>query len=368
MQKTRVAIVGLGLPGLYHAHGVIQSGEGILEAVCELNDERRKEFASRFANTFGLELPQVRAVRDVDQVLADPRIDAVIVALPNALHYPVSLKALQHDKHVLCEKPPTINAEQMRHLQREAEERGLIYFFGRQMRFSSNTLVARRIVAERRLGEIYFAESKWIRTRGTPAGMGGWFLDRSRSGGGALIDLGVHVIDTAWFLMGVPRPESVFAQTYQKFPQLVKAPLFDVEDSAYGMIKFETGGTLQFQVAWAANLLPEVPASKWAGREIFQTTLYGPKGSIRITDINQNAPGQAPKPIEMVEIIGDDLIPVEVPLEPEKENRFTTQMRYFLRAVQGVEPPVNSAVQATELMEMVDAIYAAGHTAFKQIR
>jgi uncharacterized protein (DUF1697 family) len=76
MQKTRVAIVGLGLPGLYHARGVIQSGEGILEAVCELNDERRKEFASRFAKTFGLELPQVRAVRDVDQVVADPRIDA----------------------------------------------------------------------------------------------------------------------------------------------------------------------------------------------------------------------------------------------------------------------------------------------------
>ena len=156
MQKTRVAIVGLGLPGLYHAHGVIQSGEGILEAVCELNDERRKEFASRYAKTFGLELPQVRAVRDVDQVVADPKIDAVVVALPNALHYPISLKALQHDKHVLCEKPPTINAEQMRHVQREADERGLIYFFGRQMRFSSNTLAARRIVAEKAPGRNIF--------------------------------------------------------------------------------------------------------------------------------------------------------------------------------------------------------------------
>jgi hypothetical protein len=62
------------------------------------------------------------------------------------------------------------------------------------------------------------------------------------------------------------------------------------------------------------------------------------------------------------------LVPEEVPLEPEKEHRFTTQMRYFLRAVQGIEPPVNSAVQATELMEMLDAIYAAGHSAFKQIR
>jgi predicted dehydrogenase len=247
MQKIRVAVIGLGLPGIYHAHGVTESGDGILEAICELNDDRRAKFPGKFASIFKRELePTVRYFSDVDRLLEDRNIHAVVVALPNALHYPVSLKALKHGKHVLCEKPPTLNAGQMQHLQHEAEERGLIYFFGRQMRFSNNTLAARRVIAERRLGEIYFAESKWIRTRGTPVGIGGWFLDRSKSGGGALI--GVHAIDTAWFLMGVPRPESVFAQTYQKFPQLVNAPLFDVEDSAYGMIKFETGATLQFQV------------------------------------------------------------------------------------------------------------------------
>jgi predicted dehydrogenase len=358
MQTVRVAVIGLGLPGIYHAHGVIKSGAGVLEAICELNDERRIEFPKTFAKIFKeeLEVP-VRYFSDVDRLLEDPDIDAVVVALPNALHYPVSLKALQHGKHVLCEKPPTLNAGQMEHLRREAEERGLIYFFGRQMRFSSNTMAARRVIAERRLGEIYFAESKWIRTRGTPSGIGNWFLDRSKSGGGALIDIGVHVIDTAWFLMGVPRPESVFAQTYQKFPQLVKAPLFDVEDSAYGMIRFETGATLQFQVSWAANLFPEVPESKWAGRELFQTTLYGPKGSIRITDVDQNVPGHGLKPIEFVEIVDDQLVTVDLSVEQDSESRMAIQMRYFLRAIEGVEPPINSAIQATQLMEMLDAIY-----------
>src|SRR5258708_16400728 len=94
----------------------------------------------------------------------------------------------------------------------------------------------------------------WVRCRGAPGGIDGWFTDRSRSGGGALIDLGIHAIDAAWYLMGTPKPRSVSAQTYQKFPQLVKVPIFDVEDSAYAMIRFENGCSLLFVLSCAAIL------------------------------------------------------------------------------------------------------------------
>lgn len=93
------------------------------------------------------------------------------------------------------------------------------------MRFSGSVQAARRAVAERRLGEIYFAKTMWVRARGTPGGIDGWFTDRTRAGGGVVIDLGVHAIDAAWYLMGTPKPRTVSAQTYQKFPQLVKAPI-----------------------------------------------------------------------------------------------------------------------------------------------
>src|ERR1700752_2025702 len=217
-------------------------------------------------------------------MLADQSLQAVVISLPNSLHFPATLKALQAGKHVLCEKPPTLNAEQMRQLRNEADSRGLIYFFGRQMRFSGSVQTARRAVAERRLGEIYFAKTMWVRARGTPGGVDGWFTDRSRAGGGALIDLGVHAIDAAWYLMGNPKPRTVSAQTYQKFPQLVRTPVFDVEDNAYGMIRFENGATLLFKVCWAANLMEDIPVSAKYGRAFLSTSVYGPRGSLKVTD------------------------------------------------------------------------------------
>jgi predicted dehydrogenase len=113
----------------------------------------------------------------------------------------------------------------------------------------------------------------------------GWFTERSKAGGGVVIDLGIHAIDAAWYLMGTPQPRAVSAQTYQKFPQLVKNKTFDVEDNAYGMIRFENGSTLLFKTSWAANLTSDIPLSPQRGRSLFTTTTYGPKGSLKVTDV-----------------------------------------------------------------------------------
>ena len=157
MEKVNVGLVGLGWPGQRHAEGVLGSDLGQLYAACDLNAARREAFAAKYS-------PK-RLFADYDELLADPALQAVVISLPNSLHFPTTLKALQAGKHVLCEKPPTLNAEQMRQLRNEADSRGLIYFFGRQMRFSGSVQAARRAVAERRLGEIYFAKTMWVRSR-----------------------------------------------------------------------------------------------------------------------------------------------------------------------------------------------------------
>src|ERR1700724_400949 len=249
--SIRVGIAGLGWPGERHAEAINGSSLGIVFAACDLNPERLKAFAATFE-------PK-RTFTSFDEMLMDRDVDAIVICLPNSLHYPCSLKALEAGKHVLCEKPPTMNAEQMRTLHEEARDRGLVYYFGRQMRFSPAMQAAKKVIAERRLGEIYFAETMWMRSRGTPVGLDGWFTDRSKSGGGAMIDLGVHAVDAAWYLMGTPKPRAVSAQTYQKFPQLVESKVFDVEDNAYGMIRFANSATLLFKVCWAANLTDEIP-------------------------------------------------------------------------------------------------------------
>ena len=112
MDKQNVGIVGLGWPGQRHAEGVQGCGLGHLYAACDLNEDRRQRFAAKYSpeKVFG----------NYDEMLSDSGLEAVVVSLPNSLHYPATLKALEAGKHVLCEKPPTLNAEQMRHLHAEA--------------------------------------------------------------------------------------------------------------------------------------------------------------------------------------------------------------------------------------------------------
>src|ERR1700757_4782261 len=127
MEQVNVGLVGLGWPGQRHAEGVQGSDLGQLYAACDLNAARREAFAAKYA-------PK-RLFADYDEMLADQSLQAVVISLPNSLHFPTTLKALHAGKHVLCEKPPTLNAEQMRQLRNEADSRGLIYFFGRDTRF-----------------------------------------------------------------------------------------------------------------------------------------------------------------------------------------------------------------------------------------
>jgi predicted dehydrogenase len=352
--SIRVGIAGLGWPGERHAEAINGSCLGNVFAACDLNIERLKAFAATFGpkHTF----------TSFDEMLTARDLEAIVICLPNSLHYPCSLKALQAGKHVLCEKPPTMDAGQMRTLHDEAQRRGLLYYFGRQMRFSPAMQTAKKLIAERRLGEIYFAETMWIRSRGTPTGLDGWFTERSKAGGGVVIDLGIHAIDAAWYLMGTPQPRAISAQTYQKFPQLVQNKTFDVEDNAYGMIRFANGSTLLFKTSWAANLTNDIPISPARGRSLFVTTTYGPKGTLKVTDVFNIDRETCPSALALFEDQEGNLAERNIEIEdlrgdPLRAYEFAEQDRNFLLAIRGEEPAVNSSSQAIQLMQMLDAIY-----------
>lgn len=339
--KINVGIVGLGWPGQRHAEAVLASSTGELFACADTNEERRAAFVEQFA-------PK-KSFASFEEMLADPALDAVVTCLPNYLHFPSCLQALGAEKHVFCEKPPTVNVSEMRVLQEEAAKRRLVYFFGRQSRFSGPVLAAKQLIAEGRLGDVYFGKAIYIRSRGIPAGVGGWFTEKARAGGGALIDLGVHALDSVWYMMGAPRPLAVSAQVFQNFAHTVNVPVFDVDDSAYGMIRFDNGALVHFEVSWAANLTDDIPVSSWTGRELVNSVLYGKKATIRLN------------PFALFEEQGGGVVKTE--LEPEAiANPFALQMQNFLDAIAGTAEPVNNAQQAVYLMEMLDAIYTSSAT------
>ncbi len=204
--------------------------------------------------------------------------------------------------------------------------------------------LARELISREELGTIYFAEAVCVRSRGIPTGVGGWFTDKQRSGGGTLIDIGIHALDSAWYLMGTPRPVSVTASAFQNFKHLVQTPTFDVEDAAFAFIRFENKAVVQLKTSWAGNLTDEIPQGDAFGRELNNTTIYGTKTTIRL------------RPLTLFQDQSGKL--VDTPLQPKDEDdSFVLQMDNFLAAIQGKAEPLNSAQQAVYLMEMLDAIY-----------
>lgn len=334
--KLRVGIIGAGWPGQQHARVLAAIEEAELYACAEAEPARLAEFQATYSPRKGY--------ADYKRLLGDPAVDAVVICLPNFLHFPATLAALEAGKHVLCEKPPTLNGPEMVVLREEAAKRSLVYFFSRQFRFSPAMRRARELIAAERLGRIYFAEATWVRSRGIPLGIGGWFTEKARSGGGALIDIGIHALDAAWFLMGTPRPISVSASVFQNFGHFVRPAVMDVEDGAFAFIRFENEAVVQLKTSWAGNLTDDIPQGDYFGRELNNCTIYGSKATVRL------------RPLTLFEDQDGKL--VDEPLTPADDaDSFELQMRNFLGAIAGNSAPMNNAEQAVYLMEMLDAIY-----------
>lgn len=271
----KVGIVGTGICRM-HASGFKKCEDVEIKTVCDVNTERAEEFAKDY------DIKNICS--DYHELFADPEIEAVTVGVPNALHAPIVIDAFEAGKHVMCEKPISICAEDARKMVEAGKKSGKIFMMGFNNRFRGDTQLLKKCIENGDLGEIYYAKTGWLRRKGIP-GMGGWFTTKALSGGGPLIDLGVHVLDLALWLMGNPKPVYVMGSSYAKFgPEIAKqnGGTYDVEDLATGMVKLENGATVFVEASWASHV----------ERERIYTQLVGTKGGAEVdplriyTDIN----------------------------------------------------------------------------------
>jgi predicted dehydrogenase len=276
-------------------------------------------------------------------MLKEAGIDAVSVCLPNFLHAPVSLDALRAGLHVICEKPPGMNAREARRMAAAAKAGGLTLQYALSQRFGGAARLAKDYIDKGELGEIYYGRAVYHRRRGIPLGTQSWFVNKKLSGGGALIDIGVHALDCAWWLMGTPRPVSVSGNTYQKFGHVVpKGAKFDVDDSGFGLIKFDNGAILVLECSWALNLpgnnAIQVAGTK-GGAELNPMKIYMERDGIQL-DVSPEVPGA---------------------------DAFAGQTGHFIECIQKKKTPLMSGEQGVQLMQMLDAIYKSASSG-KEVR
>ncbi|MBQ2774735.1 MAG: Gfo/Idh/MocA family oxidoreductase [Clostridia bacterium] len=263
MEKLKIGIIGIGgIAKGSHIPAYIMQKNAEIVAVCDIIEERARRAKEKcFKNA--------KVYTDYKELLKDPDIQAVDICTPNYLHSIIAVDAMEAGKHVLCEKPDAVNPQEAAKMKEASERTGKKLMVIRNNRFIVSSQEAKKIAEDGGFGEIYAARCGWIRRRGIP-GKGGWFTTKELSGGGPLIDLGVHMIDLAVWLMGNPRPVAVSGGTFCKFADSdssdsknsafgdkVENGTFDVEDLAMGFIRFENGACLQIEFSWASNIKRE---------------------------------------------------------------------------------------------------------------
>ncbi|TLS50269.1 Gfo/Idh/MocA family oxidoreductase [Paenibacillus antri] len=341
---VKIGVIGAGNIGNEHIKQFSAMKDqcevvAVTDAYLPLAEQRAKEYG-------------IPNVYDNAEALLESDVDAVVVGVPNKFHAPVATLALEKGKHVLLEKPMGIDLDSAKAIVRKQRETGKIVMIAHQMRWEWLATKVKEQVDRGELGSVYTAKAGWYRRKGIP-GWGTWFTRMSESGGGPLIDIGVHMLDLSLHLMGSPKPVAVSGATYAEFGPRKKGigtwgkpnweGYYDVEDLATAFIRMEDGRTLTLEVSWAVHMdTNSTPFVHLMGTD-GGAALYGNRGKFLTERFDA---------------------PMEVELSrPEQDEGARKRMSdHFLACVRDGKEPITSVMTGYTNNLILDAIYRSSRS------
>lgn len=351
MSTVKIAMIGAGNIAHAHLDAYRKIPDAQIVAVCDPDPGR----AQRVAAEYGI----AHYFTDLDDMLqAGLALDAADVCVWNCCHASCTIKALNAGLHVLCEKPMAYTASEAEEMKAAAERNGKLLMIGFVLRFSDDARIAMDFIEKGYLGDIYYSKAQYVRRHGNP---GGWFCDKSRSGGGPVIDLGVHVIDLTRYLMGNPRPVSVYAVAAQHLgrrdhlktgvgyspDQAGQQDICDVEDFASALIRYDNGAATFLETAYDIN-----------GEDIAKRQLFGTKGGM---DLSSG--------VKLFTEYNDYLADIDIKTENLKDGKdmFQAEMGHFVDCIANGTPCRATAEDGITVMKILDAIYESARTGHEVI-
>lgn len=337
--KLKVGVIGVGM-GRGHAEQYLAHPRVASVVLSDVNAERLAQA--------GAELKITRLYQSPDEMLAKEKLDLVSIAVPNKFHKPLTLAALKAGCHILCEKPMAMNGKEAREMRDAARRAGKRLMINFSFRFTEQSWALKQEIESGTLGDVYFGRTIWHRRRGLP-GFGGWFGQKALSGGGPLIDLGVHRLDLALWLMGYPQPVWVMGAVYDPIGSAKatrEGKAFDVEDMAVGMIRFANGAALVVEASWAANIKE---------RELMETRLLGTRAGMIQRNVAEGYGFEA-------EIYVDhDGRQFDMALHPPLPG-VKCAYHHIVDCILDDTPHTATAEEGIIVMDLLDAIYASAKT------
>ena len=340
----KFGIVGAGNIAQSGYDGLTASGKAEVVAVADTNQERLAAFAS---------LNKVRRTfPKAEDLLGDKGLDGVYIAVPNAFHAPYAIAALESGRHVILDKPFTLNHAEAVKVIDAAKRAGKLFMLGMNQRFEEGAQRVRALAERGYFGEIYRMRAFWRRRSGIPR-LGTWFGNRKLAGGGCFLDIGVHMLDLALWAAGDFEAASVTGSVYTKFGNRglgaggwgmsdAEGLSFDVDDCALAFIRMQSGATVQVEISWAA---------------------YQKEGDSHNVELFGTEAGALLYPGEIYRYDKDlnaqvNVSESQLPLLYPHKNRFVN----FVRAILGEEKPCVTHDEALKVQRIIDAVYESAAT------
>jgi len=325
----KIALAGAGYIIDIHAKAALAHQDIRLVAVVDQFPAQAAALAQKF------DIPN--QYETVEQLLETGNVDALVIGTPNYLHAPQAMAALRAGVRVLVEKPMAMNAREASKMLEASMQSGAVLMVAHCWRFDKEVLWLRK--QAKRLGKI-------IRTKGYGVhvhwGPSGWFTEKRFAGGGAVADMGIHALDTARFLLGDPRPVSVYARIGNHYKDL------DVDDTGVIVVGWDNGATSLIESGWWQ---PHVDGPEAA------TQLYGVNGFGQLFPTRMEVATKRAGAIQVIEPGFE---------HPRKEHApqgmYNAQMAYFLECIDMMKTPIPGALEGLTNMAVVDAAYRSART------
>jgi myo-inositol 2-dehydrogenase/D-chiro-inositol 1-dehydrogenase len=325
-----VGIIGAGQIARFHAEEVI-AADGCLVAIADPDEGRGRRLATRMGAAY---------LATAEALLDDPRVQAIIIATPNATHYRLALAAIQNGKDVLCEKPLTTDAEDSARLVQAVRDRpGVIFQVGYMKRFNPGFELLREVLPQ--VGDLLHAEVRVLAER-RPEPIATWYRQPQQSGGGILTHSGSHLIDVMRFLFGEPARVDARVRYAPETPSL--------DQASQTLIDLESG--LAVHLSAVSTPVPLLGHTGEGWEECVEA--IGSKGRVRLSSPKWQ--GTAPCLITL-QLSGERQARI---LRAEDGSQWEAEMRAFLEAVATRRPASPDVVDGCRVDEILAAIYASG--------
>jgi predicted dehydrogenase len=322
MEKVKLGVVGLGwVAQVIHLPILTKLADAEVVSVCD----RDRSKARLVAEKFGVK----RVYYDVQQMLENEDIGAVIIATSTDAHKDTAIACLKAGKDVLVEKPIARTYNEAVAVAEAARESKRKLMVGMNHRFRPDTMILKSFIEADELGKVFYTRAGWLKKRTTDSA---WATQKEKSGGGVFLDLGIVILDMALWMMGYPDVKRVSALEF-------KHKTRQVEDTSLVAINLKNGSRIQIEVSWAMCVEDDV----------YFCHVFGTDGSASLNPLRINK-----------ELNGTvaNLAPakIEAPQHLFKRS-YENELKHFIGAVRNLHPVISPADEAVQRMKIVEAIY-----------